>query len=214
MKAKSAGTPQQEQSKESSAEDIVRQRIMSGARQHFFAHGIRRVTMDDIAKELGMSKKTLYAYFPGKSELVKAVILDNFRSAEADLERITEDCSSGCPAVLHQLLATVQRRTREIQPPFLRDIRREPELFKLIENKRRDVVQRYFGKLLAEGRRTGILREDIAVEVVIEILLGAVQGLMNPQKFEELDLTPHAGFSAIISVILEGLVTQYGRSQL
>ncbi len=214
MKARSRVTSDQIQLKELSAENAARQRIVSEARQYFFAHGIRGVTMDDLAKELGMSKKTLYAHFPGKAELVKEVILAKFRSVEADMDRITADCSAGFPDALHRLLESAQRHTREIQPPFLRDIRREPDLFKLIENRRRDVVQRYFGKLLAEGHRTGILREDIPTELVIEILLGAVQGIMNPQKLEELGLTPQAGFSAIITVILQGVVTQDGRSQL
>src|SRR5687767_13934717 len=43
------------------------QRLVTVARSHFFAHGIRSVTMDDLADELGMSKKTLYAWFPSKS---------------------------------------------------------------------------------------------------------------------------------------------------
>ena len=57
-------------------ESLTRQRIVGAARRHFFAHGFRTVTMDDIAEELGMSKKTLYAHFPSKTALVEAVLLD------------------------------------------------------------------------------------------------------------------------------------------
>ena len=46
--------------------NFIRQRIVEAARAHFFSHGFRRVTMDDLAEELGISKKTLYAHFPGK----------------------------------------------------------------------------------------------------------------------------------------------------
>ncbi|MGN6719163.1 MAG: helix-turn-helix domain-containing protein, partial [Candidatus Binatia bacterium] len=48
----------------------IAERIVSAARAHFFAHGFRSVTMDDLAAELGMSKKTLYAQFPSKTELL------------------------------------------------------------------------------------------------------------------------------------------------
>jgi len=48
----------------------ARRRILAGARRHFFANGFRRVTMDDLAAELGMSKKTLYAHFPSKQHLL------------------------------------------------------------------------------------------------------------------------------------------------
>lgn len=199
--------------KELPVENSVRQRIVTAARHHFYAHGFRSVTMDDLAAELGMSKKTLYACFPSKTALLDAVVLDKFRSVDADFERITSRCSSDCLVALHQLLACVQRHTEEVQPPFVRDIRREaPELFKVVESRRRDVIQRHFGKLFVEGRRGGIIRNDIPAKLVIEILLGAMQAIMNPPKMEELGLTPKTGFSAIIRVILEGVITQKARS--
>lgn len=194
--------------------DSARQRTVAGARRHFFAHGFRSVTMDDIAQDLGMSKKTLYAHFPSKDALVRAVILDKFRSVEADLYRITSECSADFVPALRQMLACMQRHTEEIQPPFVRDVRRNgPQLFKLIEGRRRDVIQRYFGKLFGAGRKLGIVRKDISTELVIEILLGAVQAIMNPQKMEELGLTPKSGFSAIITVILGGVITGKGKAR-
>jgi len=52
--------------------DANRQRIVDAGRAHFFSHGFRSVTMDDLAGELGISKKTLYAHFPGKIDLLEA----------------------------------------------------------------------------------------------------------------------------------------------
>ena len=170
--------------------------------------------MDDLARELAMSKKTLYACFPSKTALVEAVILEKFRQVDADLGRITSDISFDCLGALHRLLACVQRHMEEIQPPFVRDIRREaPDLFTVIEHRRRDVIQRHFGKVFVEGRRTGLIRHDIPPRLAIEILLGSVQAIMNPPKMEELALTPKSGFSAIIRVVLEGLMTEQARSR-
>lgn len=170
--------------------------------------------MDDLAGELAMSKKTLYACFPSKSALLEAVILEKFRSVDADLGRITSATSCDCLGALHRLLECVQGHMEEIQPPFVRDIRREaPDLFKVVENRRRDVIQRHFGKVFLNGRRAGLIRQDIPPKLAIEILLGAVQAIMNPPKMEELGLTPKSGFSAIIRVVLEGLTTEKARSQ-
>jgi AcrR family transcriptional regulator len=187
-------------------------RIVTAARRHFFAHGFRSVTMDDLAEELGMSKKTLYASFAGKTDLLRAVLLDKFRSIETDLERIASVSSTEVLDSLHRLLACVQRHAEEIQPPFVRDIRREePEMFQLVQSRRRDVIQRYFGKILDEGRRAGIFRKDISTRLMIEILLGATEAIMNPPKMAELGLTPKAGFLTIITVVLEGVLTEKGR---
>jgi AcrR family transcriptional regulator len=194
-------------------ENPAAQRIVTAARRHFFAHGFRSVTMDDLARELGMSKKTLYACFPGKASLVQAVLLDKFRGIENDLERIAAESPSDVLAALHELLACVQRHTEEIQPPFVRDIRREaPEMFQLVQNRRRELIQRYFGKLFDDGRKAGIIRKDIPARLIVEILLGATESIMNPPRMAELGLTPKAGFMSIITVVLEGVITGKGRS--
>jgi AcrR family transcriptional regulator len=170
--------------------------------------------MDDLAEELGMSKKTLYACFPSKLELLKDVLLNKFEDIEVDLQQITANCAD-VPAALHQLLACVQHHTQEIQPPFVRDIQREaPEIFQLVECRRRDVIQRHFGKLFEQGRRAGIIRKDIPTRLLIEILLGATHAILNPPKMAELKLTPKSGFSAIITVILQGALTNAGRPPL
>lgn len=170
--------------------------------------------MDDLAEELGMSKKTLYVCFPSKLALLKGVLLNKFDDIEADLRQITTHCADVSTA-LHHLLACVQRHTEEIQPPFVRDIQREaPEMFQLVERRRRDIIQRHFGKLFEEGRRAGLIRKDIPTRLIIEILLGATQAMLNPPKMAELNLTPKSGFSAIITVILQGALTNAGKSTL
>ena len=190
------------------------QKIITAARHHFFTHGFRGVTMDDLAEELGMSKKTLYVFFPSKTDLVRAVLLDKFHSVESDLEQIVSAFPDDALAALQQLLACMQRHTEEIQPPFVRDIRREaPEMFKLVESRRRELIQRHFGKFFSAGRRAGIIRRDIPTQVIIETLLGATEAIMNPQKISELGLTPKTGYSAIISIVLEGVLTGRGRSK-
>jgi AcrR family transcriptional regulator len=193
---------------------LARQRIVATARRHYLAHGFRGVTMDDLARELGMSKKTLYAHFPTKVALVEAILRDKFQSVEADLKRASAQRPASFLAGLRLLLACVQRHTAEVQPPFLRDLEREaPETFQIVESRRAELVQRYFGKLLRQGRRQGLVRKDVPLPLIIEILLGAVQTIMNPPKMAELGLTPKTGFTAILTVILEGVITPKGRSK-
>jgi AcrR family transcriptional regulator len=211
MAAKTAPRHQRTQPTEHSAST----RIVAAARRYFLAHGFRNVTMDDLADELGMSKKTLYASFPSKTALLEAVLRDKFQSVEADLERISSARGRDAIAGLHQLLACVRRHSEEIQPPFVRDIRRAaPEMFQLVEKSRRRLIQRYFGKMFDEGRREGIIRRDISTRLMIEILLGATEAVMNPPKMAELGLTPKRGYIDVITVILKGVVTEEGRSKL
>ena len=203
------------QTPEAPLDGTARQRIIRAAREQFLANGFHGVTMADLAEGLGMSKKTIYAHFPSKTALLEAMLLDKFRCAEEELEAITSECSADFPSGLHRLLACVQRHTEEIRPPFVRDIQREaPELFQVVQARRREVIQRSFSNLLGEGRREGLIRKDIPVHLLIEILLGAVEAIVNPPRLAELGLSPKSGLTAIISVILEGLLTPEGRTKV
>lgn len=164
--------------------------------------------MDDLAAELGMSKKTLYAHFPSKAGLVQAIMQEKFGEVEADLSRLNATAGQSVETTLRDLLDCVQRHTAEIQPPFVRDIGRElPELFQVIEQRRRDLIRHHFGELFERGRKDGLIRNDIPVHLMIEILLGAVQTIMNPPKLAELGLTLETGYSSIIRIILEGALS-------
>jgi AcrR family transcriptional regulator len=190
----------------------IRQRIVDAARVHFFSHGFRSVTMDDLAEELGISKKTLYAHFPGKIDLLEAVLADKFAGVEATLKRATSARPHDFPATLRELLAGTQRELDEIKPPFVRDMRQKaPHVFRVIERRRGALIQRYFGKLFIEGQLAGMVRKDVPIKLMIEILLAMVQSIMNPVKIEELGLVPKEGFAGILKIVLEGALTQKGR---
>lgn len=188
-----------------SVDQAATRRVVAVARRQFLAHGFRSVSMDDLAAELGMSKKTLYVAFPSKDALIEAVLKDKFREVEADLGQLAKGQAADVEIVLHRLLDCVQRHTAEIQPAFVRDIGREtPELFQMVEQKRRELIRRYFGGLFEDGKKSGAIRSDIPTHLIIEILLGAVQSIMNPTKLVELGLTVEQGYSSIIRLVLEG----------
>ena len=168
--------------------------------------------MDDLAEELGVSKKTLYAHFPGKSDLLEAVLADKLAGVEAKLKEITRAHPHDFPTTLRDLLTGTQRELDEIKPPFVRDMRQKaPDVFKLVERRRAAIIQRYFGKFFVEGQRAGMVRKDVPAKLIIEILLAMVQSIMNPPKMEELGMMPKEGFSGILKIILEGALTSKGR---
>jgi len=190
-------------------ESSSRQRIVAGARGHFFAHGFRGVTMDDLAHELGMSKKTLYAHFPSKTALLEAVLLNKFQTVDADLGRVTSGGLPDIPATMQQLLGSLQRHLQEIQPPFIRDVHRNaPELFKSIQSRRRTMVEKHFGKVLGEGRKQGIIRKDLPTGLMLEILLGTIDAIVNPAKMMELKLTLDTALSTILTIFFQGVLTE------
>ena len=193
--------------REQSAGAAAVPRMIAVARRQFFLHGFRRVSMDDLAAELRMSKKTLYTSFPSKALLVEAVLKNKFNEVEKDLSRVASEASADIEEAIHRFLQRVQRHTAEIHPSFVRDLGREtPNLFRTVEHRRRRLIRRHVAALFNKGREAGLIRKDIPVHLIIEILLGAVEAIMTPSKLTELGLTLEKGYSTIIRLILEGAI--------
>jgi AcrR family transcriptional regulator len=188
----------------------TRARILAGARRHFFAHGFRGVTMDDLALEMRMSKKTLYVHFPSKTAVLEAVLQDKLARAESDLRKAA--AAADFTTQLQAMLACVREHAEELQPPFVRDMEREaPERFAMVQRGRAQLIQRYFGQLFGAGQKAGRIRKDVGTDFLVEMLIGAVNGVVHPQKLGELGLTPKTAFGKVIAVFLEGAALPEGR---
>ncbi len=195
--------------------DPVAQRILSIARRQFMAHGFKNVTMDDLASDMGMSKKTLYAHFPSKSALVKSILTQKLDEAEMELGSVVAEKSSDFIGALHQLTAQLQRHTGEAQPVFVRDLsREEPALAEYLVARRRKIVEKTFVKLLACGREAGQVRDDIPINFLIEVLLAVLETIAVPKHLANHDLSLTECLKQILSVFLNGVLTEKGRRTL
>jgi TetR/AcrR family transcriptional regulator, cholesterol catabolism regulator len=195
--------------------DPVAQRILSIARRQFMAHGFKNVTMDDLASDMGMSKKTLYAHFPSKSALVKSILTQKLDEAEIELGSVVAEKSGDFIGTLHQLTAQLQKHTGEAQPVFVRDLsREEPALAEYLVARRRKIVEKTFVKLLACGRQAGQVRDDIPINFLIEVLLAVLETIAVPKHLANHDLSLTECLKQILSVFLNGVLTEKGRRTL
>src|SRR5438552_7485549 len=97
--------------------DPHRQRIVDAARIHFLSHGFRSVTMDDLAEELGVSKKTLYAHYPGEFDLLDAVLAAKRGRVEAAVREVTRSDPHDLPPAVWDLAGGMRRGVDESRPP-------------------------------------------------------------------------------------------------
>lgn len=170
--------------------------------------------MDDLAAELGMSKKTFYVHFGTKDALLEGVLREKFGEVDRDLGEAIAGCERDFSGALNRILVCLQKHTEELRPAFVRDMRRTaPKVFARIQTRRQDIIERHFTKLLSAGQKLGLIRKDIPLRVAIEILLGATRAIVNPAKVTELNLTPQTAFQSILSVFLEGMVTAKSRAR-
>ena len=188
-----------------------RQRIVQVAESIFLRKGFSRVLMDDLATELGMSKKTLYRHFDTKEELLRAVLQSRITFGEEVLRGIVAT-SEPFPAKMRRLVHFVHGKISESGPMFMEDIRRyAPGCFEIIEEFRARAIPVYFGAILDEGIAEGYLRKDLQRDLLIRMLVLSIQGIVRPGVVEQLHLLPTEALDGILSIVFRGAFTAEGR---
>ncbi len=184
-----------------------RQRIIEAARTLFMARGFTRVTMDELAVELKISKKTLYRHFSGKDELLEAAIEWQILHIK---RQIAEICAAPSDFIerLERLCSFIITTLARASQGFLEDLRRSrPDLWKRMTDFRRAQIEGEFARLVREGRRLGLVRADVNIPLFIQIYVAAVQGVINPGTLSRHGFTPDEAYRGIVSVMFEGILS-------
>jgi AcrR family transcriptional regulator len=179
--------------------------IVEAAGRLFLAPGVGRVSMDDLARELGMSKKTIYRYFPDKHSLLSAVLERQFDAVERTLAEAAE-AAHGQPfgERVQRFLLAVGREFRRIGAAQLAIGRGDAVLRRQVEQRIDAVVYQRLDQLLREGHGQGLL--SVPPELLGEIIRGAVERLLNSQLPRELDYTAADLLRATVDTVLYGAI--------
>ena len=138
----------------------LRERVLEHARTEFLARGFSKVTLDEISSHLGISKKTLYKFYPSKEELLRASLHAAMRSAGWELERII---SSEKPFVekLATAMMTMGKYINRFGKEGLIDIQRfAPSIWKELEKFREEHILSRLVTMIVQARHENILRAE------------------------------------------------------
>jgi AcrR family transcriptional regulator len=195
-------------------DDLISERLLMTAMQEFMQYGFSRISMDDLAIRMGMSKKTLYKYYPSKEELVKAVLeLRKQRVGELMSFIETKVPKHAFGEKIVQVSQKVAEFLSEIQPHVMFDLKKSfPLIFDDFDTFRKASIVKGFTIALNEGRASGVFRDDIPIELAVHMHLTLISTMMNPEYLSSQQYTPLQVFTMILRCTMEGLCTNKGRS--
>jgi len=187
--------------------------IVEAAHRLFLAPGFARVSMDDLARELGMSKKTIYRYFPDRLSLLTAVLDRRFEAVERALAVAAEEGAGQAFEVrVQRFLIAAGTELGRIGAAQLSTGRGgDAALRRYVEQRVDAVIYAPLLELFRHGHRQGLL--PAPPELVGEITRGALERLLNSRLPYELEYSAADLLRATVDTVLHGAIRPGGGGQ-
>jgi len=188
----------------------TKDRILQGAEELFFKYGIKSVTMDDIAKHLAISKKTIYMFFEDKNEMVETLMVTKLKQDEDELKQIAGDAENVIVEVFN-LMKHMGTMFSKVNPNIFYDLQKyHPKAWSKFKGFKENCMTKAIEQSIERGIREGFVRSDLNSKVlaklrVEEVEMGLNAELFPPGQFQMLDVQ-----LALIDHFLHGICTLKG----
>ncbi|MCX8159364.1 MAG: TetR/AcrR family transcriptional regulator [Candidatus Saccharicenans sp.] len=193
----------------SSTPDDLKRRLLERSRELFFRYGYSRLSMDKLAEDLGVSKATLYRYFPDKEALLRAVMAETRAWVLSELQAIVRDERLSVRSRLTAYLQFISRFMSGLSRDFIRDLRQKlPELWQEMDVFRRQQVFPLVSEVITAGVKNGEIKSDLDGRLFLEMFWYLVQEFMNPDWIISHDYSPSELLESIIDIIFYGIFVE------
>ena len=176
----------------------------------FLRYGIRSVTMDDVAREMGISKKTIYQHFSDRSALVDAAVgfhlgymqekcLEIFGQQENPIDQLLE-----VARFFHSI-------TRQMNPSLLLDLKKLfPTSWKRVNDHRTDFIEKQVLDNLQRGIVMGLYRDDLNIEIVARLYIHLIELIIDDELFPKVKYTYRELQKELVNYHIHGISTNKG----
>ena len=180
----------------------------------FFRFGIKSITMDDVAAELGISKKTLYQLVESKDDLVLKVMA-NYVSRE---KTQCVSFSAQAPNAIEEILLVVDCNAQEMsqmKTNIVNDLQKyHREAWNMLQKYHHDFVFKIIRDNIIRGRNEGLYREDFDMDIISKLHLAGGFSLFDEQIFPNAYSTRDKLFKEFMMHYLYGIVSPKGQTYL
>lgn len=158
--------------------------LLERSAQVFMRYGIKSVTMEDLSRELGVSKKTFYKYFQDKTALVNEIIGFKIKLDQSSCQSATCDCVNAIDE-LFQVSKMVIEHIGNINPSVFHDLKKfYPEASEMLEKHKWNFVLNMIKDNISRGISEGIYRDNLDVEVVSRLYVASSDIIMSGLVFQ------------------------------
>ncbi len=188
--------------------------ILEQAAQVFMRYGIKSVTMDDVARELKISKKTLYKYVSDKGDLVAKVMAGH---CQMEQKQCLEILGSSANAIDEMIKITkhVGAMIKEIHPSIHYDLEKYyPEAWKIMSEHKDEFIGKCVENNLLRGIEEGLYRENLNARIISKIYVHKVDMVFDGRTFSSKDFRFENVYFEMVRYHLRGIASKKGLTYL
>lgn len=188
----------------------VKQNIISAAQELFFSKGIRRVTVDEIASKLKISKKTFYEHFENKDEVVYELVKHHLKTHKEKIEELIKKSDN----IIEQTLSLVtcsSEMMKSINPVVFEDLKTfYPKAWKYLEEFKKNFIMDTIIKELEKGQKQGLIRKNINIKLMAYLRLLQINLLFETDVLEKFNISFDELQKLLTTHFLYGISTEKG----
>lgn len=190
--------------------EVREEKILKRSESLFRKKGFKRVTMDEIARDLGMSKKTVYKYFSNKRDL----ILKNIGmviSAEKTQMCALKDESADAIEEMMRLIGHVIQLFEKNNPSVFAELKRYyPGSWKLLDSFVRNHIYKRIRNNIERGKQEGLYRQEIDSDILAKMYVAKVKSIMEEEWFPKSKYNKAKLLKVLIDYHIRGISSQAG----
>lgn len=184
--------------------------ILNRVRELMFRHGIKNLTMDDIAQNLGISKKTLYQIVDNKADLVNKILDLTLSEQKEGIQCIIESKENP----IEELLDIYRKNSalaRSMHYELTFELRRYyPESWEKLEDFRSEYIYGCIYRNLEKGIMQGLYRNDINIPILARLYSARVMDIFNPNMFPPKEFPVHTVLKEMFNYHVRGIASPAG----
>jgi len=188
----------------------VKERIIKEAFNLFWRYGIKSVTMDDIAKELGISKRTIYQHYPDKDAIVILAVQQELEVQKCQMDKMDEDKLDPIEQMV-QAADYMRISLAHMNPVLFNDLKKyHPLAWDLFHKYKHQYVLKSIRENLNEGIRLGLYRKNINIDMLSLLRIEQVEMAFDPTIFPADRFNMMNVQMEFVHHFLRGILTEQG----
>ena len=188
----------------------TKERIIERATALFLRLGIKGVTMDDLARDLGLSKKTIYQFFKDKDEIVCTIAKNFLASEEEEMEKIRKESKDPLDELV-KISKWMRANLHTIHPSVLFDLKRyHPKAMRILEEHKEKCIRNSVKENLDSGIELGLYRSSMDTDIMSKFRLASSDFAFDQSVYPMRDYKLSDIQSQFFDLFMFGIVSDKG----